>query len=128
MKPNTISEIVKTPYGYHIIMVTDRMAAGKDSFDDVKQEIMMKLEQDKKIEVFENFVEDIKKNAKIEYLDESYNPETLTNELKNQAASNPVANEEVNEANHSATPNPAASKSEKESADNQSNNTKEEKE
>ena len=48
-KPNTISDIVKTQYGYHIIMVTDRKAAGKDSFDSVKQEIMMKLEQDKKL-------------------------------------------------------------------------------
>ncbi len=117
MKPNTISEIVKTPYGYHIIMVTDRMAAGKDSFEDVKQEIMMKLEQDKKIEVFEHFVDDIKKNAKIEYIDESYNPEKLTTELKNQAASNPVANEEVNEANHSATPEPKSVKTDKDSSD-----------
>jgi len=115
MKPNTISEIVKTPYGYHIIMVTDRMAAGKDSFEDVKQEIMMKLEQDKKVEVFENFVDDLKKNAKIEYIDDNYNPEKLSNELKNQAASNPVANEEINEANHSATPEPSANSSDKNS-------------
>lgn len=108
MKPNTISDnLVKTQYGYHIIMVTDRMAAGKDSFDDVKKEIMMKLEQDKKVEVFENFVEDIKKNAKIEYLDENYNPEKLTRDLQNQATSNPTANEEVNGASHSATPAPS---------------------
>lgn len=105
-KPNTISDIVKTQYGYHIIMVTDRKAAGKDSFDSVKQEIMMKLEQDKKVEIFENFIEEAKKNAKIEYLDESYNPEKLTKLLQEQATSNPTANEEVNGANHSATPAP----------------------
>ena len=105
MKPNTISDnLVKTQYGYHVIMVTDRMAAGKDLFDNVKQEIMMKLEQDKKVEVFENFIEETKKNAKIEYLDDSYNPEKLTKSLKEQATSNPTANEEVNGANHSATP------------------------
>mgnify|MGYP004622129291 CR=1 FL=1 len=105
-KPNTISDIVKTQYGYHIIMVTDRKAAGKDSFDSVKQEIMMKLEQDKKVEIFENFIEEAKKNAKIEYLDESYNPEKLTKLLQEQATTNPTANEEVNGANHSATPAP----------------------
>lgn len=105
-KPNTISDIVKTQYGYHIIMVTDRKAAGKDSFDSVKQEIMMKLEQDKKVEIFENFIEEAKKNAKIEYLDDSYNPEKLTKALQEQATTNPTANEEVNGANHSATPAP----------------------
>lgn len=105
-KPNTISDIVKTQYGYHIIMVTDRKTAGKDSFDSVKQEIMMKLEQDKKVEIFENFIEEAKKNAKIEYLDDSYNPEKLTKLLQEQATSNPTANEEVNGANHSATPAP----------------------
>ena len=111
MKPNTISDnLVKTQYGYHVIMVTDRMAAGKDSFDNVKQEIMMKLEQDKKVEVFENFIEETKKNAKIEYLDDSYNPEKLTKSLKEQATSNPTANEEVNGANHSATPDPEETK------------------
>lgn len=111
MKPNTISDnLVKTQYGYHIIMVTDRMAAGKDSFDNVKQEIIMKLEQDKKVEVFENFIEETKKNAKIEYLDDSYNPEKLTKSLKEQATSNPTANEEVNGANHSATPAPEETK------------------
>ena len=111
MKPNTISDnLVKTQYGYHIIMVTDRMAAGKDSFDNVKQEIMMKLEQDKKVEVFENFIEETKKNAKIEYLDDSYNPEKLSKSLQEQATSNPTANEEVNGANHSATPAPEETK------------------
>ncbi len=111
MKPNTISDnLVKTQYGYHVIMVTDRMAAGKDSFDNVKQEIIMKLEQDKKVEVFENFIEETKKNAKIEYLDDSYNPEKLTKSLKEQATSNPTANEEVNGANHSATPAPEETK------------------
>ena len=53
----------------------------------------------------------------IEYIDENYNPEKLTTELKNQAASNPVANEEVNEANHSATPEPVTKKTETETAE-----------
>ena len=36
MKPNTVSGLVKTNFGYHIIMVTDRMAAGQEPFEKVK--------------------------------------------------------------------------------------------
>ena len=39
MKPNTISGIVQTQFGYHIIMVTDRMAAGQEPFEKVKNDI-----------------------------------------------------------------------------------------
>lgn len=106
--PNTISEIVKTPYGYHIIMVVDRKAAGTDSFEQVKNEIIAKLEQEKKVQVFEKFVESVKNNAKIEYKNDEYNPQKLTDMLRKEANENPVANEEVNGENHSATPEPTA--------------------
>lgn len=82
MKPNTISEIVKTPYGYHIIMVTDRKAAGQDSFEKVKSDIMLYLENEKKVKILENFVESLKKTAKIEYLDPEYNPTDMKEKLK----------------------------------------------
>ena len=75
MKPNTISEtIVKTPYGYHIIKVTDRMEAGTAPFDKVKDEIKFYLETQKQIEVLKNMTAGLIKNAKIEYIDESFDP------------------------------------------------------
>ena len=37
MAPNTISEVVQTPYGFHIIMVTDRNEAGVLSFEQSKK-------------------------------------------------------------------------------------------
>lgn len=104
MKPNTISGIVKTPYGYHIIMVTDRKAAGQDSFEKVKSDIMLYLENEKKVKVLENFIESLKKTAKIEYVNEEYNPTDIQEALRNQARQSSAVAEQVDEANHSATP------------------------
>ena len=58
LKPNTLSEVVKTNYGYHIIMVTDRKAASKDPFE--------------------------KSKDTIEYVDPSYNPDKIQEEVKKQ--------------------------------------------
>lgn len=106
MKPNTISGLVKTSYGYHIIMVTDRKAAGQDSFEKVKADIMLYLENEKKVKVLENFVETLKKIAKIEYLNPEYNPTDIKATLQEYAKTNASFAEQVDEANHSATPAP----------------------
>lgn len=106
MKPNTISGLVKTSYGYHIIMVTDRKAAGQDSFEKVKSDIMLYLENEKKVKVLENFVETLKKTAKIEYLNPEYNPTDIKATLQEYAKTNASFAEQVDEANHSATPAP----------------------
>lgn len=75
MKPNTIHEtIVQSPYGYHIIKVTDRMEAGTAPYDKIKDEIKFYLETQKQIEVLKKFTDGLLKNAKIEYLDESFDP------------------------------------------------------
>ena len=75
MKPNTISEtVIQTPYGFHIIKVTDRMEAGTTPYDKVKDEIKAYLETQKQIEVLKKFTAGAMKTAKIEYLDEDYNP------------------------------------------------------
>ena len=81
-KPDTISEIVKTPYGYHIIMVTDRKEAGQDSFEKVKNNIIMYLENEKKVEILDKFIESLKKTAKIEYINKEYNPTDMEKLLK----------------------------------------------
>ena len=75
MKPNTISEsLVKSPYGYHIIKVTDRMEAGSTPYAKVKDEIKFYLETQKQIEVLKNFTAGLMKTAKIEYLNDMYDP------------------------------------------------------
>ena len=75
MKPNTISDtIIKSPYGYHIIKVTDRMEAGVTPYAKVKDEIKFVLETQKQMAVLKNLTSGLMKSAKIEYIDESFKP------------------------------------------------------
>ena len=83
MKPNTISDKpVKTQFGYHIIMVTDRAAAGQTPYEKVKNDIKGYLENQKQIEMIDNLTESLKKNAKIEYVNEEYDPAYVKKEVK----------------------------------------------
>lgn len=106
-KPNTISNIVQTPYGYHIILVKDRMAAGQEPFEKVKSEIVSYLENQAQVTVLETLVESLKKQAKIEYINPEYDPAKIQEALKNQAKNDPNAQAEMNPASQSATPSPA---------------------
>jgi len=104
MKPNTISDIVKSPYGYHIILVTDRMKSGQEPFEKVKGEVVTYLESQAQVKVLENLIESLKKQAKIEYVNPEYNPTSIQDALKKQAKSNPAAKQELDGKNQSATP------------------------
>lgn len=87
MKPDTISEeLVKSPYGYHIIKVTDRIEAGTTPFAKAKDEIKFYLETQKQLEVLKNLTDGLMKTAKIEYLDKSFDPanKDKKEEVKNE--------------------------------------------
>jgi len=86
-KPDTISDLVKTQFGYHIIKVTDRKKAGVTPFKEVEPEIKKYLEDTNKTKVVQNFIEGIKNSAKIEYLDKSYDPAGVQDEIKKLAQS-----------------------------------------
>lgn len=88
-KPNTISDLIVTPYGYHIIMVTDRQKAGVEPLEKVKFELKHYLEQQEKAQVLQKFVEDKLHNANIEYVDEIYNPEKVSEKIKEAQKKNP---------------------------------------
>lgn len=105
-KPNTISDIVQSPYGYHIILVKDRMKAGQEPFEKVKGEIFVYLENQAQIKILEDLIESLKKQAKIEYVNPEYNPAVIQEALKKQAKSNPTAKEEIHPEAQSATPAP----------------------
>lgn len=89
LAPNTISDVVKTDFGYHIIMVTDRKEAGTLTFEQSKKDIINLLESQDKVDIFRNKIEALRKEAKIEFLDPSYNPEEIQKKIKEEAEKNP---------------------------------------
>ncbi len=96
MAPNTISEVIQTPYGYHIIKVTDRAEAGTMSFEQTKNDIINYLESRDKVDILKSKIATLKNEAKIEYYDENYNPEKIQEKIKKAAAENPQTQEAFN--------------------------------
>lgn len=97
MKPNTISEnLVKSPYGYHIIKVTDRVEAGSTPFAKAKDEIKFYLETQKQIKVLKELTDSLMKSAKIEYIDKSFDPANMS-KAANEAAEKNIKKEKTDE-------------------------------
>lgn len=86
IKPNTISEIIETPFGYHILIVTDRSKAGIAPFDQVAPEIRTYLEQTKKIEALQKLFDGLKASAKVVYVDQQYDPANIQKKIREKAA------------------------------------------
>lgn len=77
IKPNTVSEIVQTPNGYHILLVSDRKPANTDSYEKVKGKIVAILEAEKQKEILDNLATKLKKQAKIKYINLDYKPKSI---------------------------------------------------
>ena len=82
MTPGTISEIVQTPYGYHIIYVVDRVAEGTDSFEKVKNQIIEYMQTQEKMKILQENIDSMRKEADIKYMSDDYNPEKIQEKLK----------------------------------------------
>lgn len=85
LKPGTVSEIVVTDYGNHIIIVTDKAAAGIQPFEKMKDEIQTYLKQKKKIDVLTTLLDGLKASAKVEYIDNSYDLKNIQEKIKEEA-------------------------------------------
>ena len=83
-RPNTIAPVVKSQYGYHIILVTDRMAAGQEPFEKAKPEIKGYLTNQKQLKLLDDLIESLKKNAKIEYVNSDYDPKAIQSNLQKE--------------------------------------------
>lgn len=82
MKPNTVSAVIKTVYGYHIIMVTDRSKAGVEPLEKVKGDIRTYLENQAKFATLQKFIEKAKTDANIVYNDPSFNPAEIQSQAR----------------------------------------------
>ena len=65
LKVGQISDVVETPYGYHIIKVTDRKEAGVKPFEQARDEIMKMLKQRKQGELFAKYLMQIRSEANV---------------------------------------------------------------
>jgi peptidyl-prolyl cis-trans isomerase C len=60
-----VSDIVSTDFGYHIIKVSEKKAASKFNFDDVKEDLKDYLFQQRAAKKFEGYIKDLRSKAEI---------------------------------------------------------------
>lgn len=68
LSPGQTSALVKSTAGWHIIKVTDTRKASQQPLADVRDQIEQILMQQQKADVYQKFVDDLRKKAKIEIL------------------------------------------------------------
>nr|WP_275938139.1 peptidylprolyl isomerase [Oryzomonas sagensis] len=65
LKEGQVSDVVKSDFGYHIIKLTGKRAAGVRPFEEVKEQIKAAVMPGKQQEVFQKIKDELKKTAKI---------------------------------------------------------------
>lgn len=65
LKPGELSEPVSTPFGYHIVQVTERLPAKKATWEGVRHTVLELLRENKRREAFEAWVKGLRNRAKI---------------------------------------------------------------
>ncbi|MDO4281871.1 MAG: peptidylprolyl isomerase [Peptococcaceae bacterium] len=77
---------VKTSYGYHIILCEDKQAAHQQTYDEVKDELTETLTNQEVQSKYQELIEKRKKDSKIEYLSDDYNPDKLVAKAEEEMA------------------------------------------
>ena len=70
LKLKKVSDVIQTPYGYHLFKVLDKESPRKMEFEASREMIKEKLLREKKEELFRKWMADIRLNAQIEIYDE----------------------------------------------------------
>jgi peptidyl-prolyl cis-trans isomerase C len=66
LEPDKVSDIVETDFGYHLIKVTDRRAAGTIGFDEVRPRIATNLRNERIQADLVEYLEQLRESATIE--------------------------------------------------------------
>ena len=66
LKPGELSEVVETQFGYHIIKLTERIAAKQEKYQEVKEKIVEYLKREKVRGQLPAFIKELRDKAKIE--------------------------------------------------------------
>jgi peptidyl-prolyl cis-trans isomerase C len=74
LKKGEVSDIVETPFGYHLILVTDIQPARVMTLDEVKDNVRSFLERQQKEEALNKYLVELRGPAKIEYVDKTLAP------------------------------------------------------
>ena len=85
---NDISEPVKTQFGWHVIKVTDKKAAGTVPFDEVNNQITSYLKSTRQREAVQKVMKDLKDSAKIQTFLPAVEPAAPAPAAASQPASN----------------------------------------
>jgi parvulin-like peptidyl-prolyl isomerase len=73
MKPNDVTGVIKSDFGYHIFRLDDvREATVSVGLDDVREQIMNTLMLEKRKEAYRELLDSLKAKAGIAYKDKSY--------------------------------------------------------
>ncbi len=64
LKQGEISDVIETPYGYHILKVEDKKAAEMPAFDSIKDQVKVKATQAAEQKRVNDFIEKAKKDTK----------------------------------------------------------------
>lgn len=81
LKPGVVSDPVKTQFGEHIILVTDKAKGGIQPYSKIKEDLKKFLDQQNKIAALQKFATGLKDKSKIEFVDEDLNPVNIQKQI-----------------------------------------------
>ena len=77
MKPGEVSKPLETKFGWHVLKLYEREEAGEKTFEEVKEDIVKRLEARKFREARTTFLKDLREKGKVEVLEKIVIPASM---------------------------------------------------